>query len=411
VGATGINSNTLSAANANAMLQQYQSRTGSPGTANAGRTLAVFGSGIMGFGVAATSPINAGSLTSRSGSPVNFGPSTGGSVFAPLDGPGSFNASASSSASGRPLSRALSPVTRAGIPVAVANNRPPSPPPRGASLSPRRNPANSDFRGFHARQLLPVRLEHQRHGAPLPRLQWLNGGIQAVDLKRWLPIFFDGLRDLDYPFSFISMQGISELLEFAGPRGLVGPLLPFLVPLLKIALNTRRVPVMLRAMDTLRMLVLCDTTAPAESGYRGQIGRALVAYYRTLLPVFNIFLLQQRNLGDRIDYGQRHDACIGDRILELLNLLELHGGKDAFLNVKYMIPSYQSVRPSANNTTVNLSGTASLASVPTGSPLVARPASPLFGGGPPSPRSTGFSASGVGFPITPSVNSFSLGGR
>lgn len=35
-------------------------------------------------------------------------------------------------------------------------------------------------------------------------------------------------------------------------------------------------------------------------------------------------------------------AQVGDLIDETLELFELHGGEDAFINIKYMIPTYES---------------------------------------------------------------------
>lgn len=48
------------------------------------------------------------------------------------------------------------------------------------------------------------------------------------------------------------------------------------------------------------------------------------------------------NLGDQIDYGQRKKENVGDLIQETLELLETHGGEDAFINIKWMIPTYES---------------------------------------------------------------------
>ena len=64
------------------------------------------------------------------------------------------------------------------------------------------------------------------------------------------------------------------------------------------------------------------------------------------------------NIGDGIDYHQRHTENVGDLIQvrlnlsrtelidphpqETLELLEKRGGPDAFINIKYMIPTYES---------------------------------------------------------------------
>ncbi|CAF1665453.1 unnamed protein product, partial [Adineta ricciae] len=48
------------------------------------------------------------------------------------------------------------------------------------------------------------------------------------------------------------------------------------------------------------------------------------------------------NLGDHIEYGQQRRENLGDLINETLEAFERHGGEDAFINIKYMIPTYES---------------------------------------------------------------------
>ena len=47
-------------------------------------------------------------------------------------------------------------------------------------------------------------------------------------------------------------------------------------------------------------------------------------------------------MGDGIDYSQQKRLNLGDLIQETLELFEIHGGEDAFINIKYMIPTYES---------------------------------------------------------------------
>lgn len=47
-------------------------------------------------------------------------------------------------------------------------------------------------------------------------------------------------------------------------------------------------------------------------------------------------------MGDAIDYGQQHYECLGELISDTLQLLEQRGGEDAFINIKYLIPTYES---------------------------------------------------------------------
>ncbi len=46
--------------------------------------------------------------------------------------------------------------------------------------------------------------------------------------------------------------------------------------------------------------------------------------------------------GDGIDYSQQRRENVGDLIEETLAMFERHGGPDAFINIKYMIPTYES---------------------------------------------------------------------
>ncbi len=48
------------------------------------------------------------------------------------------------------------------------------------------------------------------------------------------------------------------------------------------------------------------------------------------------------NVGDSIDYSQQKRVNVGDLITETLEAFERHGGPDAFINIKYMIPTYES---------------------------------------------------------------------
>ena len=117
-------------------------------------------------------------------------------------------------------------------------------------------------------------------------------------------------------------------------------MVPQLIIPVKTALNTREKEVVVKVLKILQALVNCDV---AVSGGSGLVGQALVPYYRQILPVLNIFINQNDNLGDGIDYGQRKRMNLGDLITQTLEQLEIHGGEDAFINIKYLIPTYQSV--------------------------------------------------------------------
>lgn len=54
-------------------------------------------------------------------------------------------------------------------------------------------------------------------------------------------------------------------------------------------------------------------------------------------------LLGEDNLGDGIDYGQQRRENLGELIMETLEAFEVNGGEDAFINIKYLVPVFQSV--------------------------------------------------------------------
>eukprot|EP01138_Halocafeteria_seosinensis_P007727 gb/GECG01007895.1/.p1 GENE.gb/GECG01007895.1/~~gb/GECG01007895.1/.p1 ORF type:complete len:105 (+),score=8.41 gb/GECG01007895.1/:1-315(+) len=73
------------------------------------------------------------------------------------------------------------------------------------------------------------------------------------------------------------------------------------------------------------------------------VGEALVPYFRQILPVISMFKDKNLNLGDGIEYSQRKKQNLGDLIEDTLQKLEVHGGEDAFINIKYIVPTYESV--------------------------------------------------------------------
>lgn len=88
-----------------------------------------------------------------------------------------------------------------------------------------------------------------------------------------------------------------------------------------------------------------------------EIGEALVPYYRQILPILNMFknmngakkLLCDRwyankcseNTGDGIVYSQYKNSNVGDLVDQTLHQLETYGGENAFINIKYMVPTYE----------------------------------------------------------------------
>lgn len=201
-------------------------------------------------------------------------------------------------------------------------------PPRAHAYEKRPNPPNTELRRFYERGDLPISIDHR---GVKNKIQW-KVEVTKLDYHHYLPIFFDGLRENEEPYRFLAEQGVYDMLEHGGSTKIL-PVIPQLIIPLKTALNTRDPMVLVRVLKVLQTLV--------ESGE--MIGEALVPYYRQILPVFNIFKNKNVNTGDGIDYGQQKRSNLGELINETLEKLELTGGEDAFINIKYMIPTYESV--------------------------------------------------------------------
>lgn len=203
-----------------------------------------------------------------------------------------------------------------------------------AAFARRANPPNTEFRRFYERGDLPINVD--QNGSK-PRLSW-QVDVAQLDFHHYLPLFFDGLRETELPYSFLAEKGVEDMINNGSSKILA--VIPQLIIPIKCALNTRDEKVMVRVIRILRQLVKCDGQ---ENERVGLIGQALVPYYRQILPVFNIFKNKNTNIGDNIDYSQQKNNNIGDLINDTLELFELNGGEDAFINIKYLIPTYQSV--------------------------------------------------------------------
>jgi len=154
--------------------------------------------------------------------------------------------------------------------------------------------------------------------------------VEKLDYHHYLPIFMDGAREQEDPYRYLAVQCTYDMLERGGSKIL--PVVPQLIVPMKTALNTRNPVIICTMLKILQALVVSGP----------MVGEALVPYYRQLLPIMSIFKSDNLNIGDKLDYRQRKRMNLGELIDETLTLLEHHGGEDAFINIKYMIPTYES---------------------------------------------------------------------
>jgi len=190
---------------------------------------------------------------------------------------------------------------------------------------PRQNIPPTSFRRFYDRGDLPVVVSF----IGKRKIGW-KVEVTMLDFHHYLPMFFEGLRELDEPYKFIADKALDDLLDKCPHKVL--PVLPQLIIPIKLALNTKIPEVIVTTLKKLQKLVKCGSA----------VAEALVPYYRQILPIFNVFKNKRINLGDQIYYGQQRNENISDLIQETLELFETYGGEDAFINIKYMIPTYES---------------------------------------------------------------------
>jgi len=202
----------------------------------------------------------------------------------------------------------------------------PTQPPVSQSLLPIQNSQPTEFRRFYDRGDLPLQVAFD--GAHR-KVQW-KVSFDKLDYHHYLPIFFDGIREQQEPYQFLARQGTYDLLAKGGNKIL--PVIPQLIIPMKTALNTKNIEIVSEMLKIIQKLVLSGK----------MIGEALVPYYRQLLPVCNLLKNKNKNIGDMIDYGQQKRGTVGDLVEETLEILEVNGGEDAFINIKYMIPTYES---------------------------------------------------------------------
>ncbi|XP_056630615.1 parkin coregulated gene protein homolog [Diorhabda sublineata] len=183
---------------------------------------------------------------------------------------------------------------------------------------------NRKFRTNYLRGNLPIGTDPKGN-----KVSW-KADITKLDFHYYLPMFFEGLVETEHPYKLFAQQGIHDLLTHGGNK--IFPCIPQLIIPIKDALRTKNKEVMCNTLRILQHLV--------KSG--DMVGEALVPYYRQILPCLNMYKEKNVNCGDEIDYSQMRGDNLADNVNETLQVLERYGGEDAFINIKYLIPTYES---------------------------------------------------------------------
>jgi hypothetical protein len=205
--------------------------------------------------------------------------------------------------------------------------RPKAKAPVAGAFNPRQVSKPTEFRRFYDRGDIPIQVAFD---GSTRKVQW-KVECHKLDYHHYLPIFFDGIREQQEPYKFLARSGTLDLLTPNNSSKILSCIPQLIIPI-KTALNTRDDECVCAMLHTLQQLVLSGD----------MIGEALVPYYRQILPVFNLLKNKNCNIGDAIDYSQQKKRNVGDLISQTLELFETYGGEDAFINIKYMIPTYES---------------------------------------------------------------------
>ncbi len=185
----------------------------------------------------------------------------------------------------------------------------------------------TDFKIFYERGDIPINVYHS---GSLNKIKW-NISPDQIDLKYYFPLFVEGLREKVDPYRFLAILGSFELVEKNQTEDII-EIIPLIIMPLKLALKT---------MDHETIAVVCKFIQKLLNDHP-EVGRFLVPYYRQILPTFRRLKNRNLNLGDKIEYNQRKGLNIGDLVNQTLEFMEITGGEDAFINIKYIIPTYES---------------------------------------------------------------------
>uniref|UniRef100_A0ABM5GHR4 PACRG-like protein isoform X1 n=1 Tax=Pogona vitticeps TaxID=103695 RepID=A0ABM5GHR4_9SAUR len=157
----------------------------------------------------------------------------------------------------------------------------------------------SAFAAIYSKGGIPCRLVH---GSVKHKLHW-DCSPETLPFDPLLITLAEGLRETRHPYTFVSKEGFKELLLVEGAAQKVIPLLPRLVPVLKAALAHSDGEVFERGLSALVQL-------------SAVIGPSLNDHLKHLLSS-----LSKRQMSKKYK----------EQITEVLQKLELYGGKDGFL--------------------------------------------------------------------------------
>jgi len=199
-------------------------------------------------------------------------------------------------------------------------------PAKTRAFKPRTKLAPSLFPRAYQRGELPCKVLFKASGNSI---EWTTP-LAELQFDKYLPIFFDGMRELEAPYQFLAREGVREIMLFLRSRPEVAVrCVPRLVGPMRTNLSTRVPSIVITTLQCCQDLLKVHPN----------VGKALVPFYPQVLSMFNLFSTWRQNIGDAM-VGAAAD--IGDLVRDTLELMERTGGKDADLKIKHMVPCYES---------------------------------------------------------------------
>lgn len=169
----------------------------------------------------------------------------------------------------------------------------------------------SCFAAIYSNGGVPCRLVH---GSVKHKIQW-DAPPESLSFDPVLITLAEGLRETRHPFTFIACQGFREMLEVQDAFLKTIPILPKLVPPLRMALSSQNSEVFSNTLDALVVLsnVVREELNPHLKGFMAMISRKMM------------------------------DKNNKEKIIFSLQQIEKNGGKESLSIIKLKIPTYQSV--------------------------------------------------------------------
>lgn len=235
----------------------------------------------------------------------------------------------------------------------VATRPPKSAAPKAGAFRERKSPP-TNFRLMYDRGDLPLRVANGVakyvfwHIPDLPRSAYRQlptaraaGGpeyevakvqfLMQLDYQVYLPLFFEGLREQGEPYRFLAQQGTKDLIQSADFHK-IAPVIPLLVLPLRLALNTREISTVRRAIEVIRLLI----KVPRDPQSGQTIGFLLAPYFRHFLPIFNLFKSSPKYAIGLDDYT----TSLGELMDETLYLMARAGGPGTEKEINRLVPLY-----------------------------------------------------------------------